>query len=397
MIKNLVIVALITLNLSFGWYIYNLPAAKVDSDSNPNPVTSQMPVVSSTVVKETATSKIQTTEEINPVVPEFESDYASFTDQLRSAGYDEDVVRGVLASIIERDHLIAQQNTPPEPYWLQSDTEPEEELRIELDWLDQKRQQLREIFGDEIEDDPLFADLFNPLNDSLSFLASDKQIQIHELQRISTAKAQALYRQGYIRESRLDHSQVRQLLQDQIRETLTNDEYFEYQLRESRLASSMQRSMKSFDYTEQEFRDLYKIRSQNEGSEFNQIADRAGMREKREISNAQIKDYLTTDRYVEYQRAQDPVYRSLQSIGDRYGNSNEEIVAVYEVTNETKSEMADIRDTEGLNREERRSRLEEVQKLSYEKIEEIAGKDTADSVRNNARRIGINGPRRGRM
>ena len=159
----------------------------------------------------------------------------------------------------------------------------------------------------------------------------------------------------------------------------------------------MQRSMASFDYTEQEFRDLYAIRSYNEVGEFNRFTNRSLMSENRQVSDAQIRDYLTTDRYAEYTRSQDPVFRSIQSIGNRYGNSSDEIVAVYEITHQANMDAVDIRGTLGLNRQERNDQILEIRELSYRKIEALAGKETADSVKSNTSRMGLGVHRRDRF
>lgn len=390
MIKNLVIVSLITLNVSFAWYLLNRPDSAVVATSQNQP---EIPPESA-IPREISASSYQTGIDLTESLS---GDHADLVSQLRSAGYDEDVVRGIVLATIERDHFLSQPNKGPDTYWLRSDTEPEEDTQLELTWLNLKRQQLRDIFGDEIVDDSLFESLFKPLNNSLPFLSSDKQIEIYELQRLNQAKTVALSTVGYISESRDDRNRIRQELQDQIRDSLSSEEYFEYQLRESRLARVMQYSMSTFDYTEQEFRDLFEIRLQNEGSEFNQYADRQAQRDQREVSNAQIKDYLTTERYAEYTRSLDPTFRSIQSIGDRYGITDNEIIAVYEVTTQAKTDISDLRGNEGLSPEERHDRANEIQEESFQEIENIAGKETADSVRNNYRRLGIGGRGPGRI
>ena len=383
MAKNLVIIALLTLNVSFGWILFNR-ANPAPAETKPTQIQTTQTTDSMAMRPVIPTVTVHAVNEPSaPLVPTSSHGYGGFAIQLREAGYDETLVRQILAATIDRDQRSNEWMEEPTPYWLRSNREPEDDVRQELDWLGEKRQQLRDTFGDEIIDDPLFQDLFKPLEDNLSFLSSDKQIELFELQQLSDAKTDALFIRGYTREAREDRLVESERLNAQIREALSPEEFFEYELRESRLASTMQRSMNSFDYTEQEFRDLFSIRAENEGSQYSRSTDRSRLREQRELSNEQIKNYLPPERYAEYARSQDPVYRSLQAIGDRYGNSREEIVAVYQITTQVKTEIDNIRNIQGLSRDERLDQQAQIQNDSYIKIEDIAGKDTADSVKKN--------------
>ena len=98
---------------------------------------------------------------------------------------------------------------------------------------------------------------------------------------------------------------------------------------------------------------------------------------------------LGPDHYEEYARSQDPAYRSLQSIGARYGNSTAEINEIYSVARQTQERIDEIRNQNTLNRDERRERVSEIRADSYSEIERIAGKETAESVQENARRLGF--------
>ncbi|MEO2178064.1 MAG: hypothetical protein ABGY96_28780 [bacterium] len=383
MAKNLVIIALFTLNISFGWILFSR-THPAPAETKPTTIQAIQTTDSMAIRRETPTVTAHAVNEPSALlVPTSSHGYSGFAMQLREAGYDETLVRQILGATIDRDHRSNEWMEQPTPYWVLSNREPEDDVRQELDWLGEKRQQLRDVFGDDIVDDPLFQNLFKPLEDNLSFLSSDKQIELFEFQQLSEAKTDALFIRGYTREAREDRMVEIERLSAQIREALNPEEFFEYELRESSLASSMQRSMNSFDYTEQEFRDLFSIRAENEGSEYTRSTDRTRLREQRELSSEQIKNYLPPERYAEYARSQDPVYRSLQAIGDRYGNSREEIVAVYEITTQVKTEIDNIRNMEGLSRTQRLDQQAQIQNDSYTKIENIAGKDTADSVKKN--------------
>jgi hypothetical protein len=275
------------------------------------------------------------------------------------------------------------------PYWQAVDKDPQAKLTLQLEWEADRRQQLLALFGTEIASDPLFEEIFKPLNDTLSFLNSDKQIKLYELQRRDEASTQSLFSGGYTQENREDLQSQRQDLQRQIAELLGTEDAIEYQLRESRLADRIRRGLGNFDYSEQEFRQIFAIRQENEGVEFNRFTNRTEYRQQREQSETRIRDYLGPDRYEDFARSQDPAYRSLQSIGERYGNSTAEINEVYSIGQDAATQIDELRNRNTLSRDERQQRASEIRAESYDEIERIAGKDTAESVRENSRRLGF--------
>ncbi len=382
MTKNLIILALLTMNLVFAWAFLQQPDSSqilaVPDQAQPLSVPR-------------ATPKQETSPQPTPLtVANNDLAYTDSIEQLRQQGFDEDTIRQIMLAQINQDYLQTQVNTPESPYWLPDDSDAEAKLNDALRWESERRQQLISLFGLEIVDDPLFTHIFKPLNSTLAFLSSDKQIRLDELQRLDEARTRALFQNGFTQESRADLAAQRAQLQREISELLGTSDDLEYQLRESRLAERMRMGLGDFDYSEQEFRDIFTIRQQNEGNQqSDRFMDRSEFRRQREESEAQIKSYLGDARYQEYARSQDPAYRSLQSIGERYGNSTAEIDDVYTITQQTEAQIAELRSSDSMDREERIEKMNEIRSEAYEQIEQIAGKDTADSVRENARRLGL--------
>jgi len=384
MIKNLIILALLTINGVFGWSLYQEMQTNHDLTVGPQPVAM---IEFSKALPETVPAAEP--DQAIQLVSTDSGDYDSLANQLRAAGYEESLLRQILLATINRDHLLAEANQFKTPYWQAVDKDPQAKLTNQLVWEADRRQQLLVLFGSEIANDPLFEEIFKPLNDTLSFLNSDRQIKLYELQRRDEANTQSLFAGGYTQESREDLQSQRQNLQRQIAELLGTEDAFEYQLRESSLADSIRRGLGDFDYSEQEFREIFAIRQEHEGVEFSRFSNRAEFRQQRQQSETRIRDYLGPDRYEDFARSQDPAYRSLQSIGERYGNSTAEINEVYTVAQDAATQIDELRDRNTLNREERQQRMGEIRAESYAEIERIAGKDTAESVRENSRRLGI--------
>ncbi|MGK0470782.1 MAG: hypothetical protein ACJAR0_001254 [Candidatus Azotimanducaceae bacterium] len=383
MIKNLIILALMTINGVFVWALYQELQTTPDLEVMSQPAA--MTEATKTTLEPTPTNGAEQSIQLVST----DGDYETLADQLRLAGYDESLLRQILLATINRDHLLAAANEFKAPYWQAVDKDPQAKLTLQLEWEADRRQQLLALFGTEIASDPLFEEIFKPLNDTLSFLNSDKQIKLYELQRRDEASTQSLFSGGYTQENREDLQSQRQDLQRQIAELLGTEDAIEYQLRESRLADRIRRGLGNFDYSEQEFRQIFAIRQENEGVEFNRFANRTEYRQQREQSETRIRDYLGPDRYEDFARSQDPAYRSLQSIGERYGNSTAEINEVYSIGQDAATQIDELRNRNTLSRDERQQRASEIRAESYDEIERIAGKDTAESVRENSRRLGF--------
>ncbi|MFT4797030.1 MAG: hypothetical protein ACI9W1_000450 [Candidatus Azotimanducaceae bacterium] len=383
MIKNLIILALMTINGVFVWALYQELQTTPDLEVMSQPAA--MTEATKTTLEPTPTNGAEQSIQLVST----DGDYETLADQLRLAGYDESLLRQILLATINRDHLLAAANEFKAPYWQAVDKDPQAKLTLQLEWEADRRQQLLALFGTEIATDPLFEEIFKPLNDTLSFLNSDKQIKLYELQRRDEASTQSLFSGGYTQENREDLQSQRQDLQRQIAELLGTEDAIEYQLRESRLADRIRRGLGNFDYSEQEFRQIFAIRQENEGVEFNRFTNRTEYRQQREQSETRIRDYLGPDRYEDFARSQDPAYRSLQSIGERYGNSTAEINEVYSIGQDAATQIDELRNRNTLSRDERQQRASEIRAESYDEIERIAGKDTAESVRENSRRLGF--------
>ncbi len=394
MVKNFIIIASVTANFSFLYYFYE----------NLNPGTPPTPASSTIATLDVPPSSLSGDELrlIQSDHPEDDSarltatagfpvdweggDYATLAELLRSQLYPEDIVRQIVLATITRDQLLSSQNNDQSPYWLEARTD---ESANELLFAEQanKRLTLINIFGPEIVDDPLFEALFKPLNDNLPFLDSDKQIAIYELRQRASVTARERSRGGFITEMREDRFRDAEKLEASLRSILSVDEFIEYELRESRLSDRMKETMVNFDYSEQEFRDIFAIRSEHEGSEFTKLRDRQSYRQQRNASNEEIKNYLGTERFKEFERSQDPTYRSLLAIGERYGNSTSEITEVYEISKATETEVSEIRSDDSLSQAQRRDMIEEARNRSMEEITAIAGEQTAESIQSNSNRF----------
>jgi hypothetical protein len=385
MTKNLIIVALVTTNLVFAWYLWRSTGSDA---AQPEPVRAQK--ATPAVLTQTAPHVAGSTPEA-PV--EFDHTHRNLAAKLREQGFDEAIVRQIVFADMKWQRMLLEQSRP-EDYWRRADASPLEQLTEDLAWQAEQRLTLVDLFGEEVVDDPMFENLFKPLNRQLPFLSSNKQIALDELNQRRRAAREEVFRTGSaIRE---DGEELRESYVDaeeQIRQLLTPDEYFEYRLRQSPIAYSMRRDLGDVINSEQEFRDVFEIRASN--------VDPTDIQTRRFQSRTdpqveeKVRTYLGGERYKAYQRASDPRYRVLKSIGELYDNSDSDIIRVYDEISNLTDEISEVQADNALSREEQREKIESMREESYEKIERIAGSETKDSILKNSRRLGLRGWRGG--
>jgi hypothetical protein len=327
-----------------------------------------------------------------------EEDFTTLAAQLRERGLSEDLVRQMVLAAINRDFLAEEQSRQiTTPYWQRPERNRYETVMAALSNEEAKRTLLLDIFGEDIVGDPVFADLFKPLDEALAFLSSDKQIALDSLRRSAQA-ASMVQGSGFLREDRTEIRATAADLNRAIEELLTPDEYLEVQLRDSRLAQSIKRNMDGMDYGEQEFRDIFQIRHALESDAEQALGPggRDAIIAAREATNEQVRDYLGDERFTEYARLQDPLFRSLKTVGERYNASDADVVAVYDLTNQANTEIRALSQNKQLTAQETRQRVEQIQAEMQNEIVDLVGKDAADSVLDNTRRFNFRRTRRGR-
>jgi hypothetical protein len=385
--KNLLLVISITVNVFLVYTFINLssedpPAASQGVEVERGPVSEQPPLERT----------VDRGEEPPLLQPEDQpSDHFEYLDYLRQQDLSESEIKQILLARIDSEYKnLEREQTEEYRYWQNPSRDRKEMMLQQLAWAAEKRDILRELFGDSVMDDPVFEDLFRPLNKKLGFLSSDAQIALQELMLTSQAETSSMFGRGFIREYRQDRLTANESMLAAIEELLTPEEFLEYQLRESRTANMMRRSMDGYDYGEQEFRDIFAIRQSTEirpgqsGSDMRDPQVRAELQSARADVDNQIREYLGEDRYQELERVQDPLYRSLQAIGERYGNSEDDVIAAYEITTNSKGQIDEIRRNQSLSSEQRRTEMQELNEQTLEEIEAVVGEEAARSIQSNA-------------
>ncbi len=208
MLKNIVILALLVVNATLVYAFVT---------RNPAPPHSLAPEII-TEVQEITPEFVEKSETLELIAPR--ENYGLLTEQLRERGVSKNLIRQMVLATINRDFLFDQQAQRIDtPYWKRPPLDNYETVLANLELEDSKRNLLLEIFGDEIIDDRLFDNLFKPLNETLAFLSSDKQIALDSLIRSNQA-ANTPRGSGFLRENWADRKTSQQDLKQAVQELL---------------------------------------------------------------------------------------------------------------------------------------------------------------------------------
>ena len=283
-----------------------------------------------------------------------------------------DVEHIVLAAARQRTATFFDGASADAPYWQARSSENEVAKTAQrLARLREVRDSLRAVFGDTVAESPRFEDLFKPLNESLPFLSSSKQIDLMEIrEEAQTRKAELM--QDYIVEREQLVAGIDEERETAIELLLGPEDYREYLLRESTLAKALVRSMRGLDHSEQEFRDIFQIHHAVKPAK----TGRDGYRvlytpAERQAIESRVREYLGASQYESYSRYSDHLFRKLETIAEHYGRSTEEVDAVYSTIQRLK------RETEGTPPPERFDRL---RRGYIEKLTPMIGEEMTKSI-----------------
>ena len=269
------------------------------------------------------------------------TNYATFIENLRGFGCPEETVRDIIITDVaktfarRRGELRARK--APYRFWQTADPMTglpgiPADVQRELRSLDREQYQLvRELLGVDYR-----TEVAKYLTDEEyaqqidSFLTAEKQEQVRGL----TEKYDDLEQEVYWRSRGLmgpeDQEALKELQRQRRAELVTllsPEELENYDLRHSETANNMRMQLAGFQPSEEEFRRLFSLqRSFDESfSEAMLSGDPAAMRARAKAQQeAQLalaeeaRKVLGPERFTQYQRVQDPDYRTLLQLGERF-------------------------------------------------------------------------------
>ncbi len=293
-----------------------------------------------------------------------QKDYAHIALLLNELAIPEDMIQIYIYAQIEHDISIEKLNQNGR-FWKPVVVDPYQLAQNSIEKNNYKREQLRIIFGDEVENNIKFKKLFKPYNDRLGFLSSSQQISLQnlKLERMSDIKTGNI--SGLNQTSELDS----------IKELLGEEDFIEYQLRESYTAKYLMQELDYFNYSEHEYRNLFSIRQQSE-------TEGRFRNENALTEDEKIRDYLGEERYQEYQRAKRPAYKKIRKIAKNNNISESNTLSAYQILSESLINITKLRQNTSLSVDERASQIELLISEAKNNVTEQVGTSIADTMVN---------------
>jgi hypothetical protein len=187
-----------------------------------------------------------------------------------------------------------------------------------------------------------------------------------------------------------DHEEQRRLraeLRNSLAQALTPDELLDYDIGTSSTANRMRAELNAFNATDQEFRELFKIRQATE-DEFTNLNpnDPESNRKREEARRFMVettKSILGEQRYADYQRSRDWQYRNLSRLAQESGLPTETAIKAYDVQRLAGEESAKLRANPDLTKEQRDEVLRQMQSELDATMSQLLGKQAYDQFQRN--------------
>jgi hypothetical protein len=217
------------------------------------------------------------------------------------------------------------------------------------------------------------------------FLPAEKQEELKTLQ----SKYDDLEQQIYARSKGMlldeDQEQLRRIAKEreaELAQVLSPEQLEEYQLRNSSTANSLRAQMAGFEANEDEFRKIFRVQKVFD-SEFNQAFDftddtqsdikARAQQEAQDALNDEIKKILGDKRYTEYQRLQEPDYKTLAQVADRFDLSRDVVDRVYGMKQEAERQKMALESNPDLTDEQRQAALNAIAKETERSVSKEMG------------------------
>jgi hypothetical protein len=224
----------------------------------------------------------------------------------------------------------------------------------------------------------------NPYETLLDFLPADRQTALMNLEQDFAAKTMKR-----IKDVQSNPNIMRELMAEkdaELAKILSPQEKEEYDLRMSQTAMVMRMQMNEFQPTEQEFRDIFKLRKQFEdefgmlGMQSNKPEDRTRREAAQKELDNQIKStFADENRYREYKYDQDWSRSSLREVAKEHNIPKDQAFKVFDIRTAAQEQAAAVRKDQNLTPEQRQATLNAIQAETLNAVRSAIGNTAADA------------------
>lgn len=250
----------------------------------------------------------------------------------------------------------------------------------------EKRELLTELLGVAPEEKfDMFAGM-NPFESMLDFLPADKQNKVMQMYQDMQVKMMKQFKDGAPDAEDMKNVQKAQKeMEAELAKILSPQEFEDFQLRMSQTAMTMRMQLAGFEPSEQEFRDVFKLKKKFD-DEFGLYGmgtlDKAE-REKRDATkkemDAQLKNILGETRFADYERSQDYAYQGIAKVAERNNLGKDAAIKVYDMKKLAEEQARNLRNDKSLTSEQRTAALQGIRTETENSIRTVFGDKAYES------------------
>jgi hypothetical protein len=324
------------------------------------------------------------------------TNYQTYIANLRAIGCPEETVRDIIitdiSKLFARRRAALRTQTRPYRFWqtgdaLQADYGSNPDLQRQLQDLDREQRNLvKQLLGVDYRTEMSRYWFDENYEERMyGFLPTEKQENVKALQSKFDEMEQEVYSRSKGMLLDEDQERLRQIEKQreaELAQLLSPAELEEYQLRNSSTANSMRAQLTGFDPSEEEFRKIFRIQKTFDdefAKAFDATDDAQGevkaraQQQAQEALNEEVKKILGEKRFNEYQRAQDPDYRALVQVGDRFELPREVADSVYTMKLEAERQKQILESNPNVTDEQRQRALEAIAKETERSVARVMG------------------------
>lgn len=316
-------------------------------------------------------------------------DYGEYISNLRAIGCPEETIRDIILADVNKLYDEKKKEVrgglPRFEYWkagnpmaaFMGDPQSLQQVRA----LEEEKAGVLRALG--IEPDPMqqliAAAGGNPMDIAFEFLPHAKRTEVMKVMTEFQARMMERSQDGLF--DGQDMMKAQREMEQVIRQMLTPEEFLDYQLRFSVTANLMRSQLAGFEPSEEEFLTIFHLRDAFD-QEHSPFVDETGTEEQlrqRQQAHAtldqQIRDTLGSDRFAEYQRAQDPQYQQLRRIAQRAELPEAVANDVYHMRGAAETQADSVRQDATLSGDQRNAALLAIRRETEQTMRQTLGDD----------------------
>jgi hypothetical protein len=303
-------------------------------------------------------------------------DYRTYIANLRAIGCPEETIRDIIRADVQKLFDSQEKGHPRQEFkfWetgmkaFANLMNPDDIARRQ-ELAQERRALLKDLLGEDYIEPPQA--LLNEqamMEALLGFLPPEKQQQAIEIEQ--KYAAELMKNMSALPDPDV-MGKVMAEKEAELARLLSPAEFDQYQLTLSPLSMMMRMEMDGFDPTEEEFRRIFAIRNELEGS----AAMFGGGRdqETRQTVQQEVQAYLGPERWAEYERATDFEYKMISNVATKHALPRETAVQVYDIRQVAQTEAHQIRANAQLDAEQKEQALSAVQRETESTIRSVLG------------------------